>query len=281
MNTIILTENSIHKNFIIDNIYKIYEVQNVSTYSYEDFKSWKIELSLGNPDIYYFIIDTLYDDAFGHWVLESAIYLPVFNKLKELYPKIKLLLRSKKTYKTIFCDYFNIKDVCYEIEPNNTCFFPSPITAHNDNTISNEYKLQFYKFREFFSYDCEQKYDFVILPRQTKENFKNNDRTINLNMLLNQKIENSYILNTDKITKLKDQIDIIKSGNNIIVTEGAAFYINSLFCSGKTIYVVDITETYKQQAIKYVKLKFFLETYKEKNNVIYISQTDLIKQISK
>ena len=91
------------------------------------------------PDNYYFIADTLYDEAFGHWVLETGIYLPLFITLKKTYPNLKLVLRSKRMFKKLFCDFFGIKDVVYSLEPNNVCFFPSPISALNDKSISNLY----------------------------------------------------------------------------------------------------------------------------------------------
>jgi hypothetical protein len=56
--------------------------------------------------------------------------------------------------------------------------------------------------------------------------------------------------------------------------------VNGLFCKDKTIYVVDITDVYKQQPELYIKLKFILELHKENNTVIYISQNDLIRTLT-
>jgi hypothetical protein len=283
---LILTELTNYKHHMIDNTYKVYEVENVTGYIYANFKSWELEVNdivndnILNHDIieynYYFIADTLYDDAFGHWVAETGIYLPLFITLKKSYPTLKLVLRSEKVYKKLFCDFFGIKDVVYSLEPNNVSFFPSPISSLNDNNITEEFIKQTRIFRDCFMPTSPLEHEFVILPRQTKENCIPNDRVFCFKNLINHLGERARILNTDEITKLEDQINIVNSGKNICVTEGSPFYVNGLFCKNKNIYVVDISEGYKHQCVIYNKLTFLLELHKEYNNVIYISQIDLI-----
>ena len=281
---ITLTNLTNYKHHIIDDTYKVYEVENVSGYIYANFNSWELEVNdiLNDtivPDNYYFIADTLYDEAFGHWVLETGIYLPLFITLKKTYPNLKLVLRSKRMFKKLFCDFFGIKDVVYSLEPNNVCFFPSPISALNDKSISDEFKKQTRIFRNYFTPTSTVEHEFVILPRQIKENYAPNDRKISFQNLINYLGERARILNTDEITKLEDQINIVNSGKNICLSEGSPFDVNSLFCKNKTIYIVDVSETFKQQREIYSKSKFILELHKENNNIIYISQTELIIQL--
>lgn len=74
-------------------------------YSYINFDTFKItynNINNINNIQYYLIIDTKDYDAFGHWVFESAIYIPFYIKLKEIYPNIKIHLKSKKKFKDIF-----------------------------------------------------------------------------------------------------------------------------------------------------------------------------------
>jgi hypothetical protein len=278
---ILIDDLSAHKNFIIDEIYKIYEVENVLSYSNENYNSWKLTTEPSvSIDHYYFVIDTLYDEAFSHWVFESAIYLPVFHKLKKLYPSLKLVLKAKRTFKQLFCKYFQIEDVVYDTKPNNICLFPSPITSLNDKNITEDYKQQVYNFAKYFDGEAELHHEFVIMPRQSKENFIYNDRKFNFERLINCLKNRSYILNTDEIVDLNDQIAIVKSGKNICVTEGSPFYVNGLFCNNKTIYIVDISECCITQPKIYIKLQFILDTHKSRNKVVYISQTDLIESYS-
>jgi hypothetical protein len=281
MNIVCLTANSDVKNFTFDDIYKIFEVQNVIDYVYENNNSWKIRFDDNkNEKNYYFIIDTLYDDAFAHWIFESAIYLPIFNKLKETYPNIKLVLKYKKTYKKLFCDYFNIfeSDIVYQLNSCNICFFPSPITSLNDKSITDNYKKQVCNFRTFFQKDSEIKYENIIMPRQIKENYKGNERRYFFTQKL-LSLKNSYILNTDNIIDLKDQINAVQSGKNIIITEGSPFLVNGLFCKNKSLYIIDAFCCVDQEHV-FDKIKFIFGLYREENIVSYISQSNLINKLS-
>ena len=121
-------------------IYRYKIVKNVISYTYED--KWIINATNtkdNTNETYYLIIDTKFNDAFAHWVYESGLYLLLYNKLKKIYPNIKLHLGYNRKYKKIFCEYFNIfdSDIVYDFLPNNTCIFPIPITGLNNITISN------------------------------------------------------------------------------------------------------------------------------------------------
>jgi len=248
--------------------YKLFTVEQVSTYSYENNNSHTVQLSTGIIENYYFIIDTQYDDAFGHWVFESAIFLPVFKKLQNLYPKIKLVLKRKKTFKDLFCIFFNIEPV-YKIEANNLCIFPTPITALNDNHITDDYKKYVYTFRSYFQTETVNQYENIVMPRQSKENYYGNDRQYNFQPLI-EKLTNPYILNTDDITDLKKQINIVSSGKNIYLSEGSPFLVNGLFCKNKNIVIVypRITLTHEDSFIKY---KFISDLHRETNTVSYLN----------
>jgi hypothetical protein len=278
MPEILIDSLSEHKNFIIDEIYKIYEIENVLSYSYENFNSWKLTTEpLVSVDNYYFVIDTVYEEAFSHWVFECAIYLPIFHKLKKLYPSLQLLLKAKRTFKQLFCKYFQIEDVVHDIKPNNICFFPSPITSFNDKNITEDYKQQIYNFAKCFDGETELRHEFIIMPRQSKENYIYNDRKFNFESLINCLKNRSYVLNTDEIVDLNDQIAIVKSGKNICITDGSPFYVNGLFCQNKTIYIVDANEYVIDQPNVFIKMQFILDIHKSRNKVVCINQKDLIE----
>lgn len=270
MSIINLNDNSKYEQITID-IYKLFKVENILEYSYENHNTWKITLDddvKSNNENVYFIIDTFFHDAFGHWVFESAIYLPVFKKLKESYPNLKLVLKEEKNYKKLFCKYFNIdeNDIVYNIESNNTSFFPSPITCFNDQVITEAYKSQIYKFREYFVDNNDIKRDMLIMPRQTKENYKSNDRVHNIQYLLDKYKDKAYILNTDEITNLKDQIELVQSSKNIILTEGSPFFVNSFFCKNKNIYSIHHNHSISNNQY-FSKNRFMCELIKSENNV--------------
>jgi hypothetical protein len=273
-----INDNTSHEHITIDDIYKIFIIENVTHYSLIDFHTHRIEVCEKKEESleYYFVIDLLYDDAFGHWVYESAIYLPIFEKLKELYPTIKIVLKEKKQFKSLFLKFFDIMetDVVYDMQPNNVCLFPSPISSLNDNhNMTDVYKQIIVKFITFFSkYRMESHlYDYVILPRQIKENYKNNDRTYDMSVVYDviNSITTKYnTLHTDTIVDLKDQIVAIQSAPNVILTDGSPYLVNNMFCNNQKLFIVD-TITIHQLHI-YHKKKYIREIVCKLNNNTYI-----------
>jgi hypothetical protein len=272
----ILNNNTVHEHYTIDGVYKVFIVENVMNYRLIDFNTHHIDVceTKEDPLEYYFVIDLLFHDAFAHWVYESAIYLPIFSKLKEIYPNIKILLKEKKQFKLLFLKFFNITEdnIVYDIHPNNKCLFPSPISPLNDNNITDNYKEIIVKFITIFSKcrNVQPKYDYIILPRQSKENYKHNDRTYDMNVIYDavSSITNNYtILHTDTIKDLHDQINAIQSASNVIVTDGSPFLVNNLFCNNKKLLVLDTVTQYQSSFL--FKQQYIIDTLCKINNNTY------------
>jgi hypothetical protein len=278
----LIGDASDHPSFVIEDIYKLYVVKNVDSYCLLDFTTHKIEVkSVLIPDVetsYYLVIDfDTSHEAFAHWVYESAIYLPIFGRLKETYQNIRILLNGRKRFKTLFLNFFNIpeSDVCYSIdsESNNVCIFPSPISAFNDNSLfSDRYTRIVDRFIDIFhNYVTvpmlEPRYEYMVLPRQVLENYICNDRTYNLDFIyemIQAECKSYCILNTDGIMDLADQISVVRSSPNVVVTDGSPFLVNNMFCRNQNIYVVD-TMTVGQSTL-YVKLKYIRDRVSVINN---------------
>lgn len=286
-----IKDNTEHKHHMINNIYKIFIVENVIHYSLVNFNTHHIEICKikQEPLEYYFVIDLVFHDAFAHWVYESAIYLPIFNKLKEIYPMIKIVLKEKKQFKSLFLKFFDIMetDVVYDMQPNNICLFPSPISLLNDNhTMTDIYKQIILQFIMKFSQSRTepQLYDYIVLPRQIKENYKNNDRTYNMKAIyeaidiITTKYNN---LHTDIIVDLKDQITLIQLAPHVILTDGSPFLVNNMFCNNQKLFILGTITIH--QAYTYHKLNYIIETICNINNNTYIylpihtSHTQLIE----
>jgi len=237
-------------------IYKIYHVKNVISYSLcgNTYNRWNIETATQSTEAghMYLILDTFYHEAFSHWVFESGVYLELFNRLRKLYP-IKLVLKARRTYKSLFCKFFHIEedDIVYDIQPGNTCIFPSPISAMNDRTISEQYTKQLIRFYDSFApYRTGPKsIDILLLPRQVKENYKGNDRTYCVNELLAYVSgKGSHrVLHTDEITDLREQIRQVSSARNLILTDGSPFLVNAMFTENARIYVLGINSRWHQE----------------------------------
>ena len=88
--------------------YQLVRIPNVTTYTLcgTTFNIWIVQTDSTLSDIsstnVYFVIDLYFDEAFSHWVYESAIYLPLFCMLKVTYPTLKLVLKTKKEFQTPF-----------------------------------------------------------------------------------------------------------------------------------------------------------------------------------
>lgn len=268
---------------LIKSIYNYITIINVKEVSYEfntNHSQWNLikynNITQQNNLLnYYLFIDTKYDDAFAHWVLESAIYLPLFNELKKIYPKLKLCLKNSRTYKKMFCNYFKINDSdiiynCYSnINTFNMSLFPLPISCCNVTTLNNEWEKQVDYFFSIISKNSLEQTkinNVLFLPRQTKENFSENDRIYDVSDILN-KVDN--ILNTDDILYLEDQIKLVNSSLNVILTGGSPFLINGLLCYNSNIIVIDnMTE---HQSKTYKKFKYITDKICKNNKVHFIS----------
>lgn len=260
---------------------KLFLVENVSEYSLENFNTHKIittTQTCTNMVSYYFAIDLLYNEAFGHWVYESAIYLPLFNALKSSYPNIKLLLKTHKTFKLLFTDFLGIpvSDVIYDtdINPANICIFPSPISALNDKSITGTYKNLVDKFATLFAnfthIRINKNNDYVVLPRQKKENYNANDRVYDFSVIYNVLKYNKKtfnVVNTDNITHLTEQINLLRMSNNVILTDGSPFLVNIMFCRDQKVFVIDrITQ---KQSSEYIKINFIINHICTQNNICF------------
>lgn len=269
-------------------IYKLYRVANVADYTLdnESFNSWKITLaSLSNADIY-LCIDTFFHEAVSHWVFESAVYLPLFLDLKASNPDIKLHIKGPpKRYKAQFCALFGIEPT-YELSAGATCLFPNPISAQNRRTLNVAFEPQLRRFIDVFRIieTPPPSIDFLILPRGRAENFKPNDRTIDfgeLNVALDKSVKvNTWAeLNVDNINRLHEQIGYVRSAKNIVVCDGAAFFINALFAKGAIIHIIGNMTSWQSDMFPNVGLARSIINYGNKNTYKYTDIPSVITQL--
>lgn len=272
---------------------KLFLVNNITEYtlSSDNFQDFIINTASSSESLdknTYLIVDLYYHNCVGHWIYESGIYLSLFNILKKEYNNLKLVLKEEKTYKKLFCRYFNILDnsIIYdtEINSNNLCIIPSPITALNLRVNKSDLIELFFIEQHKLYNKREKLYKYIVLPRQTKENYINTENTgkcYNIINYLKDKNINHYILNTDTITDIKDQIDLIEKSENIIIHDGSALLINGLFTKNSNIYVCERLVTQGQAQI-YPYMKNIINSIQNINNnkIIYFpTEHDCIQRI--
>lgn len=260
-------------SFYIDE-YPVYEVEGVvsitphhTTFNEETCRfGWDVNKSTINnikEKSYYMHIDTGFHDAFSHWVFESAVYLPLFLKLKSRYPLLKLLSSGHKNYKESFYRSFGVEnDIVYTIEnKSNIVFFPK-YTTHHDKKIDNSYNnilLNFYN--GFKKIDVEKENHILYLPRGVRENYSGNVYKIDCQGKLIEyfkNIENTAVYDSDNTINFTDQITLLRKSRKILLNYGSSFNVNSFFAENSEIYVLGFDQHHILFPILQMALNFSL-----------------------
>ena len=191
--------DSSNNNYEIDG-HKLNKFNNVESYQHRDRDGvGKLTITVSKdqsniPKNYYFVFDSQGTDAFGHWIYESFIFYPILNKLLQIYPNIKILTTNQKKYVKTFFLFFNINcEIIHKINDiDNICFFP-PVLSINDKLIDETIYCQYIKN---FIDDIQMKIiisplnNILLLPRNTIDNYKHNDRIIpKIDEIINNIIE--------------------------------------------------------------------------------------------
>lgn len=294
----ILNRNDSNYNYIFVDKYKFYLINNVKKFFHDHgkYNLWNIELydtnKCNNPQ-YYLIIDTSYRKGFGHWVYESAIYVPVYNRLKIKFPNIKMVLSDSYDFnfaKNIlnflgikkedifsihkpFKNLREIPDVIY-FENNNICLFHEPNAYLCDLTITDEYKLyvdMFYNKLNIYS-NIEKTIDILYLDRSSGINNVNN-RIYDTKKFIELLFKNysNYVIKIIDPNDFKDfneQIYTINMSKNIILPSGSSFLVNSLYINNSNIYILDSMNIEELTLFPHVEYIFNI-TMSKNNNKIY------------
>ena len=276
---------------VLKNVKNEYIDTHTSTKRY-DYYSHTIDSDLNT---YYFLLfETCFDGAFGHWVFESAIFLTFFEKIKEQFidKNVKILVKknSGRKYKKLFFDALDIKeediyyidnkivdssDTCYDNIPVNNCCIICNIYGLNNKKYSHDdiskYKILLLKFKKDIinnlKFDYNKKIQNLFLPRNKVENYAPNDRQVDYNKVYKLLENKQYIeYNTFETNKLKEQIQLLLSSENIYLDFGASFHVNGFFCKNSTINIIK----FDNNSFKFPLLKLLYFYIKENNIINYI-----------
>jgi hypothetical protein len=265
--------------------YPLYFAHNVlsieSIHDREEKFGWLITESERKEDTsmnYYFYIDGKADDPFGHWVFESAIYLPLFFLLKKEYPSLRLLSMNPKKYKDVFYKGFGLEphDISLILEPTNIVIFTQWNSLGDHNVLRRELFLDsarsFYTSLVPHSLALPKSIDILYLPRGSKENFKHNDRTIPAQPALIESIQslfpNTVIYDTDTTSNICEQISILRSSKIILLDYGSSLLVNGYFAENSLVIVLgDFGHIHCKNPKPYLLLQ---ETLRRGCNYIYI-----------
>jgi hypothetical protein len=244
-NIIIIDINS--KNYIEDECYKYFIINNVETYSYINIDTYSIKIKDNNnynlEKKYYLILDFRYSNSLYHFVAECTVYFPLFHKLKKQFPLLKIILKEKRNYHKSFADFYNINsdDLVYELDNNycNNLIFTLPTSPLNSPIVTDCFKIYTNNLLTYFNqYEYEKEIDILVLPRQKNDNNYHHRKSNIIDIINNISNSNNKILNTDEITDLREQIKYVKQSKIIIMPEGSVFFVNGLFSKNSKIIIL-------------------------------------------
>lgn len=223
----------------------------------------------------YFFIETGYHDSVGHWLFESALFLSFYNNLKTIYPDLILYIPNLKTYKLLFCSFLKVP-FTNEFVKGSTIICPDPITCLTSTEDNYLYHNLVDKFWNIFTPSSTPIItQFLVMPRQSKENYAPNNRDISLKHIINflGACRNYKLFDTDLVSALELQIAVVSSADSIILTSGGAYLVNSLFARNKTIYVVGEPDMLDQGS-KYPLFQYVINKGRKSNTVIFCKSDD-------
>lgn len=195
----------------------------------------------------YFILDTINQNAFSHWVYENSSWLPAFLELRKTYPSIKLVIEKWKDFKKLYFDYYTIPYECIclqsEMQSKNYCFFHA-YTSFNDKQIGNVYFNNVFHYKNKIDiFSVGKRIPLLYLPRGTKENLLGcNNRVYNVQNELKEFVKQlgGTVYETDSTNKLEDQIRIVKEASIVLLDYGSNLWVNGLFAENSHIICLNI-----------------------------------------
>lgn len=202
-----------------------------------------------------FVIAESCDPAFAHWIYETFIFiLKDFQYYKNKYGDIWCHYCVQKTYRNFFVNKMGIPDekisVEFPLPKNNICIFPPKIDLH-DNVKYIKIIESTHLLPDLYPLQLEKNIDVLIMPRQTKENYPNNDRQYrgvkNIHEILSKKYSCS-LLETDNVKDLDTQVNLLKRSKIVIVTYGSPYFVNCVFMKNQMIVLLG---TYQEQYTRF------------------------------
>ena len=210
------------------------------------------------PRPVFYWIDTDLHTAFGHWEAESVVFLDRWACLREHFPGLKLMVRSRRRFKTLLAGLYGIAEHDIVEAPlpcdgGNVVLLP-PTYLLNQWDTDLAYGQQL--FERFFNHyattfghptGCavnnprgSDAASLVALPRGHVENFASHDRGINnedavLDML---KELGAVVFRADEVNDAKKQIDTLRRARVIVTHYGSALFHNLPLARGATMFVL-------------------------------------------
>jgi hypothetical protein len=228
-----------------------------------------------------------FDDALLHWLLECAVFFELFAVLRDrVCPNLRIWCKGPpRPYHATIAAHLGISAdaIVYSISQphhiNNLCIVPHPDQMLNDDRCSDAARARLDRLFARFAADADQQhrllYDVVVLPRQQLHNNvhasgqrRSDCSDIVCELLARRGADRVFVLHTDRMRSLQEQLDIVRSSSCMIVTDGSPFLFNALAVKGCRIVVLG--DTVLEQARQFIKMKYLLDYIESRNDVVYV-----------
>ena len=240
-----------------------------------------------------FFVDTCSHDAFSHWVFESAIFLPYFNKLNNMLDdKLYLhFVETDKSYKKLFIDVFGIPEtkIIKTLSKNNKCYMQEYAFLLQNKNESEEHKKKFIELITNFrnkilekidNNSIDKKYNLLYLPRQKTGNYVPNDFQItnqdNIIKMVSEYKKN-IIFDTINTMDILCQFSLVRNSKNILLNYSSPLFVNGFFAINSNILILNCFHHNHHTEFTYLKIiydiialennTYFIPCSNNKNNV--------------
>ena len=241
----------------------------------------------------FLLFENPFHEAFGHWVFESAIFLPFvdyFTKYKNFF--IVVNKNNERKYKKSFFKMFNIneKNIYYidntythtneisykNIPKNNISIICSNFVINQGREYFNNILIENITFliNNFYNIileniKCEKQIEHLFMPRNKIENYIPNDRQINYDSI-NSILENKeYICyDTQETDNFIEQVILIQKSKNIYLNWGSSYIVNGFFSKDSNIYIAMNGITYN--CYNHLIGNIILNIIEKNNNIILV-----------
>jgi hypothetical protein len=241
----------------------------------------------------FFLFEVPFHEAFGHWVFESAVFLPFVQDFIS-YDNFFILVNknNERKYKKSFFKFFNISDknihfidntethtndVSYRNIPNNNIsivcrnFILNQVQHSLNNNLIAHFTFLVINFYEIIRKDinCVKQIENLFLPRSKTENYLPNDRKIIYDSLYALLTDKEYVCyDTQETDNFIEQVIILQKSKNIYTYWGSSYFVNGFFSKDSNIYIAMNNTNYScDNSFLLCKI---IKNIIEKNNNIFL-----------
>ena len=216
----------------------------------------------------YFVLDFHIESAYAHWQIECAVFLREWAYIQSAHPDARIVIGSERSYKRVVMALYGISHerivLLADVPRKNYCIF-APFNMINNAAADPASMITWWDAHVRYMqcaaglnvrgsiYNRISRHtpldnelgpiipiSVLVMPRGTKENLRQNDRTYSGYDELSQWAEanNGRAFHTDNVTDFRVQIRAIAAARIVVLPEGSAYTASGSFAAHSLVIVV-------------------------------------------